>query len=315
MASEYSSTTNQLFSLASSALGQVGNTAANIGGGARPTLGNTTLSYKPGSMSLGEVPKFSDLFNGVDKSGELITQLDSQVDAWIAKYFPSINGQFKSLPEDWCANVISGVKPYGTDSTIFDLIWQQSRDRAYRATRSEQRNLEANLSSRGFTLPIGALVDTISQSEQRATSAILDVNREQAIKDADIKVELLKQAVSMAATLKMGILNTSAEYFRSYYSVHNLNNETAKIRGDAYRSFYGALSSYYNVEVSFEELRLRAATSTADVSLSSDRNKISLYGSDGSSKAWAQASRGFADIASHSASAAGTLSTQIQSVS
>lgn len=315
MASEYSSTTSQLFSLSSSALGQAGNAAANIGTGARPTLGTINLAYKPGSMSLGEAPKFSDLFDGADNSDALIQQLNGQVDAWLAKYFPSINGQFKNLPEDWCANIISGVKPYGTDSTIFDLIWQKSRDRAYRTARSEHRSLEANLSSRGFSLPTGALVDALGQSEQRATDAILDVNREQAIKDADIKVELLKQAVTMAVTLKMGILNASAEYFRSYYSVHNLNNETAKIRGDAYRSFYGALSSYYNVEVSFEELRLRAASSTADVSLSSDRNKISLFGTAGSSAAWADASRGFADIASHSASAAGTLSTQIQSVS
>ncbi|WP_231652739.1 hypothetical protein [Pseudomonas californiensis] len=312
--------------------------------------GNTpSLNYSPGSLSAGEAPKFSDLFEGADNSNALIAELNTTVDSWLAKYFPSINGSFKNLSEDWCASVISGAKPFGTDSTVFELVWQKSRDRAYRTATSEQRQLEASLSSRGFSMPAGCLPDLITQSEQNATNAILDVSRDQAIKDADIKVDLLKQATNIAAQLKLGILTESANYFRAIYSVHGTAIEKARIQAQLYNAYYGALSSYANVEVSIEELRLRAAREQADVALSgedlklraaqagagvnvsseqlrlqaaeakanvtisSDRNKVGLYGSDGQPAAHAQAARAFADAAGSAYTAAGTLSAQVES--
>ena len=149
-------------------------------------------------------------------------------------------------------------------------------------------------------------------SEQRATDAILDVNREQAIKDADIKVELLKHATSIAAQLKTGILNTSAEFFKAYYNVYGLDNDTARIRAQAYNAYYSALATYYNVEVSWEELRMKSESTAADTDMALDRNRISLYAENGAAAAHAQASRGFADIAASSANAAGTLVAQIE---
>jgi hypothetical protein len=314
MASDYSATTQQLFSTTSQAIGLASLSAGRISGTSRPSLRNPSLNFTPKNVNLGEVPKFSDLFNAQGSANSLIGELDQNVDDWLAKYFPSINGSFRSLPEDWCAEVIGGTRPFGTDSTVFDQVWHQARDRAYRTASSEQQQLAASLSSRGFSLPIGAYVDAISLSEQRATAAVLDVNREQAIKDADIKADLLKQAVSIAADLKQGILSTAADYFRSYYSVHGMGNDTARIRAQAYQSFYGALSNYYGLELSVEELRLRAAEGKAGIDISSDRNRIGLYSGDNAAQAHAQASRGFADIAANAANAAGSLTAQIEQV-
>lgn len=314
MASEYSSTTQQLFSQASQAVSLASLSAGRIGSSSKPSLRNPTLNFTPKNLNLGEVPKFSDLFNGQDSANGLINDLNQNVDDWLEKYFPSINSSFKNLPEDWCAQVIGGTKPFGTDSTVFEQVWHQARDRAYRTASSEQQQLAASLSSRGFSLPIGAYVDAISQSEQRATASILDVNREQAIKDADIKVDLLKQAVSIAASLKQGILGTAADYFRSYYSVHGMGNDTARIRAQAYQSFYNALANYHGLELSVEELRLRSAEGKAGIDISSDRNRIGLYSGDNASSAHAQASQGFANIAGQSASAAGSLTAQIEQV-
>ncbi|WP_439885652.1 hypothetical protein ACTACK_10590 [Pseudomonas syringae] len=368
MASDYGSTTSQLFSQGARAISLASGSAGRITASAKPNISTVALSYTsnaptlsysgnapsltytPGAISAGEAPKFSDLFEGADNSNALIGELNNTVDQWFAKYFPSINGAFRNLSEDWCAAVIGGTKPFGIDSTIFDLVWQKSRDRAYRSATSEQRQLEATFSSRGFSMPAGALADLISQSEQGATNAVLDVSRDQAIKDADIKADILKHATSIAAQLKLGILSESANYFRAIYSVHGTAIEKARIQAQLYSAYYGALSSYANVEVSIEELRLRAAQSQAEIALSgedlklraaqasaginvsseqlklqaaearanvtiaSDRNRVGLYSGDGQPAAHAQAARGFADAAAAAYSAAGSLTAQIESV-
>jgi hypothetical protein len=368
MASDYSSTTSQLFSQASRAVSLASGSAGRITTSSKPSLSAVTLaytentpalgysgnspvfSYTPGNIDAGNMPQFSDLFDGADNSNPLISDLNDKVDAWLAKYFPAINGSFKTLNEDWCAGVISGTTPFGTSSTVFELVWQQARDRAYRTASSEQRQIEASMSSRGFSLPTGALADLLSQSEQAATSSILDVSRDQAIKDADIKVDLLKHATTIASQLKLGILSASADYFRSFYAVHGTAIEKARIQAQLYSTYYGALSNYANVEVSIEELRLRAAQAQANVSLSgeelklraaqasagiavsseqlklqaaearantvinSDRNKVGLYGGDAQPAAHAQAARAFGDAAAAAYGAAGSLTAQIESV-
>jgi hypothetical protein len=368
MASDYGNTTSQLFSNASRAISLASGSAGRITASSKPSLstvglsytansqslsfqGNTpTFSYSPGTLSAGEAPKFSDLFEGADNSNALIAELNSTVDQWFAKFFPSINGSFQNLTEDWCAAVIGGTQPFGMAGTVFEMVWHKARDRAYRTASSEQRQLEAAFSLRGFSLPAGALADALSQSEQNATSAILDVSRDQAIKDAEIKADLLKHATSIASQLKLGVLSASADYFRAIYSVHGTAIEKAKIQAQLYNAYYGALSSYANVEVSIEELRLRAAQAQANVALSgqelklraaqagagvslsseqlklqaaesranvaiaSDRNKVGLYGGDGQAAAHAQAARGFSDAAAAAYNAAGSLTAQIESV-
>lgn len=312
MASNYAPTTSTLFDTVTTAIDRATMIAGRIGGTDKPSLRETRFSHDVNAINLDAPPKFSDLFDGADNANPIIAQLDDRVDELLAKYFPAINGGLQSGTEDWCVGVISGVKPFGVDATVFDLVWHKARDRAYRTTRSESRTLEASFSARGFSLPPGALVDVLTASEQRATDTILDVNREQAIKDADIKVELLKHATSIAAQLKTGILNISAEFFKAYYNVYGLDNDTARIRAQAYNTYYNALATYYNVEVSWEELRMKSESTAAETDLALDRNRISLYSENGAASAHAQASRGFADIAASSANAAGTLVAQIE---
>lgn len=314
MASQYNGTTSALLSQAQSSISNALMIAARIGGARTPNLKERRFRHDVRAINLDPPPKFSDVFDGADSSDALIAGLNDKVDAWLAKYFPSINGQFQNVPEDYLVGVISGVRPFGLDATVFDLVWHRARDRAYRTATSEQRTLAAAFSARGFGLPPGAMADAIAQSEQRATAAALEVNREQAVKDAEIKADLLKHAVSTAAQLKQGILNTSAEFFRNYYSAHGLGNETARIRAAAYQSYYGALASYYNVEIAWENLRMDSAKTTAEVDGAIDRNRVSLYSGNGVPAAHAQASRGMAEIAASSAAAAGTLVAQIENI-
>ncbi|WP_445941052.1 hypothetical protein [Pseudomonas sp.] len=311
--SEYSNTTGELFSLSRTAIDRASLSAARISDGASPSLKEKQFSYSPGlKPKLEAPPKFSDMFQGADKSDQNIAELNDQVDGWIGKYFPAINGDFKTINEDWCANVISGVKPFGVPNTVFELVWHQARDRAYRTVESESRSIEAQFSSRGFSLPPGAMAKVLGQLEQRATDSILEVSREQAIKDADIKVLLLQHATQIAAQLKTAILNTSADFFRAWYGLYQLDAETARIRANAYTAYYNTLQSYYDVEVTWERLRLDAARVGADVNSNIDRNRIAMFQGGGAAGAHAQAARGFAEISASAGSAAGTLVAQVE---
>ncbi|MBD1554765.1 hypothetical protein [Pseudomonas typographi] len=314
MASEYSSTTSQLISFAQTALNQAATAKGSITFLTKPTLTKPTLDFTVADKSFGDVPVFSDLFGGTSGS-QAISDLDDNVDAWLAKRFPAINGSFQTLPEDWIANIVSGVKPFGVDSTIFDLVWHQARDRAYRTAKSERATLAANASARGFTLPSGALLDQLDQAEQRATAATLDVVREQAIKDADIKVQLLQHATQLASQLKLGILNISADYFRSYYQAYNRDLDAARIRADAYRSYYSALAQYYDIEVAWKNLQLQAAEAKAGIAQGNDRNLLGLFEPGSANAALGQVARAFGDVAAQAANAAGTLVAQIENVS
>lgn len=305
------STTQQLFSLAQTALSYASGSAGRINVSAKPTLKETQFNYTVGNIGLQAPPKFSDLFGGTNNAASNIDSVNGEVEQWLATYFPSINGGFKNVPEDYLVDVISGVKPFGIPGTVFEMVWQQARDRAGRTVRSERATLSATFSARGFSLPPGALIDQLAQSERRATDLVLDVSRDQALKDADIKVQILQQAVQLATQLKLGILNTSADLFRAYTSLYQLDSQSAQIKASAYQSFYNALSSYYNVEVSMEQLKLRAAETKAGVDNDIDGNRIRNYGADSTGSAHAQAANAFANIANGAASAAGTLEANI----
>jgi hypothetical protein len=307
------STNSQLFALAQQAISYASGSAGRINIVAKPTLKETQFNYSPANINIQEPPKFSDLFGGTDNASSNIASLNGEVDQWFATYFPAINSGFKTIPEDYLIGVISGVTPFGMASTVFEAVWQQSRDRAGRTVRSERATLSSAFSSRGFSLPPGALIDQLAQSERRATDAVLDVNREQAIKDADIKLQILQQAVQLATQLKLGIMNSAADMLRAYTSLYQLDSQSAQIKASAYRAFYDALGSYYQVELGMEQLKLRAAETKAGIDGEIDQHRIQNYAADSTGNAHAGAAGAFGRIAGNAASAIGTLDAHITS--
>lgn len=312
----YDETTAFLQSQATTALLQAQNNASRIY--SLPPQVNTrdpSFSVDLTKPNIGPPPTFGDLFQGGDSTDPTIQYLNEQSDVWIQKYFPSISGCLRNVPDDWLCGVISGVKPFGIDSTIFDLVWHNARDRAYRTRASETRTLEADFSARGFSIPPAALVDSITRAEQRASDAILEVNVQQAIKDADIKNQLLQFAVQQSITYKLGIMNSLVDFYRTWLTVPDKDIERARIKAQAMSALYGALSSYYGVEISFEELRLRAAQLEADVDLGVDRNALTRQGNfSATANALGQAVSSFARVAGDAAQAGGTLSAQVETL-
>jgi hypothetical protein len=312
----YEETTAFLQAQATNALNQASNNASRIYSLPPPAnLREPRFDVELTKPVLEAPPQLSDLFSEGDTSQSNIAWLDAQADAWLNKYFPEINGCFRTQPEETLCAIISGAKPFGVDKTVFEQVWNQARDRAYRGADSETKTLRAEFSARGFTLPPGAMVDLHAQAERRASDVVLDVNRDQAIKDADIKVDLLKTALELATRLKLGVMSAMADFYRLWVSLPDKDIERARIRAQAMGAFYSALSSYYNVEISFQELTLRAAQAEAGVDVDVDRNRLTRQNTFGSvAGALGQAVNAFAGVAEAANVAGGTLSAQIESL-
>lgn len=316
MAGQYSDTTAFLQQQAAQALVEAKNNANRIYSlPPKVNLREPNFDVQLTKPVLDAPPQFSDLFDGSDTTGTNLAFLNQTADEWIAKYFPEINGCFKTQPEATLCEIINRTGDFGIGKSVFEQVWHQGRDRAYRTAESERATLYASFSSRGFTLPPGAMVDLDTGIERRATDAVLDVNRDQAMKDADIQVDLFKTALTLATQLKLGVMNAMADFYRLWITLPDKDIERAKIRAQAMSAFYAALSSYYNVEISFQELTLRAAQTDAGVDVDVDRNRLTHEGHFSSTAgALATAVNAFADMAGQANLAGGSLTAQIESV-
>lgn len=316
MASEYSETTAFLQDVASDALTQASNNASRIWGleNVSAVTRDPRFAMTINNPDMKPPPQFGDLFGG-DNTDPTIEYLNEQADAWVAKYFPSLNACFKNQPEESLCAILAGTKPFGLDKTVLDMVWNQARDRAGRTKRSEQATLAAAFSSRGFSLVPGAMADQMAQIEQRASDVAIDVSREQAIKDADIKVDMYKVALQLSTQLKTAVLSALADFYRLWITVPDKDIERAKVKAQAQAALYNALSSYYNVELAFEELRLKAGQTTASIDIDVDRNVLTKQGNYmGIAPSSAQAVNAFANTAGNAAQAGGSLTAQVESL-
>lgn len=307
----YDETTAFLQSQATRAIQFAENTTRTITDGRAPNLADPRVRTSLEKPNLGPPPNFGDLFQGGDNTGPEIDQLNAEVTAWMERYFPAINDCLKEIPEDWLCDVISGVRPFGLSQTYFELVWHQARDRAARTRRSEVMGIEEDFSRRGFSIPPGAMVAAMSEARQRESDTVLEVNRDQAIKDAEIKLDLLKFAEEQALGYKIAVMNALAGFYREWFRAPDRDVERARVRAQAYSSLYSALSTYYNVEIAFEQLKLRKDEADGNLQLGTDRNKIAVYTGTNVPNALANAVRAFGDVAASSANAASTLVANI----
>jgi len=292
---------------AEDALRSARETTSRIQGGGVLPLNKITLDYEADTPKLAPPPTFSDLFPGSDSSAAEVQRLDAEVDKWIDKYFPEINACLRDAPEEWLCKIITGSDPFADSKAILDVLWHEARDRAYRASNAEVQTIHATYSERGFTLPAGVAVRLGVEAQVRAAQTIADVNRTQSVEMLKVKVDLLKFAEEQAIRLKLGVMDALRAFYVAWVSLPDKDIERARVRAQAQSSLYSALSSYYNVQLGFEQLRLRAAEADVEAQLGVDRNKIAAYQSNQSASALADAVRGFTDVTSSAASAQSAL--------
>ena len=299
----------QLFDFAEAAMSTARSTASRINT-LVPTIKGADLNYTPNMPNLPAPQTLGDLLSP-DNSSSTIKFLNGEAEKWLDKFFPEIQACLRTSPEEWLCGIITGQKPFGLSKEVFEAVWHESRDREGRARTSAVRQLNAEFSARGFSLPVGAHVAAITRAEEVASVAISDVNRQQTVKDAEIKLDLLKFAEEQAIRLKLGVMQAMADFYRQWVELPNKDLEASRIKTQAYATFQNALSSYYNVQLGFEELRLQAASLRMNGKLDESRLRVSAATGDNRNGAIAQAVNAFADVAASASSAASTLTADV----
>ena len=295
---------------ATEALG-IAQTLANRIGTFVPGPTSIRFSYSPNKPNLQPPPSFGELLPA-NTTPATIQFLDGEVDKWLERFFPELDACLRSTPEEWLCGIITGEKPLGLSKEHFDAIWHEGRDRAYRASATEQAALRAAFSERGFSVPPGVLIGALNSSEIRASEAIAEVNSQQMTRSAEIKLDLLKFAEEQAIRLKIGIMSEIATFYWRWIELMNHDVDVARAKAQAYAALSSALSSYYNVELGFEELRLRAAQGRMESDVQESRVRMQegdVYAAQNS--ALAQAARAIGDISGAAANAQSSLQADI----
>lgn len=281
-----------------------------------PTLLND-FKFDPQKPNLEKPPGIGDLLNEYEKQDINVLMLNDVAEQWLNKWFPNIGSCMSYQPEEWACGILSGEKPFGLNREHFEAVWHDGRDRAYRQAAAESEQIRAEFSQRGFSIPPGAMIAAQRASEIRASEAIADINRQQTIKDAEITLELIKFAADTSAKLKTGMMSMLASFFSNIVRLANHDPGADKMRAkaQAYSAFMSAMSNYYNVELNFENLRLKAAQIKAGVDV--DNAKVRLdadaKGVDSRNQALGQAARGFTDAAGAAANAQSSLQAELYS--
>lgn len=276
---------------------------------------NVSFSHTVRQPALEKPASIGDLLDDYEKQDVNVIMLNGIAEDWIARYLPNLHGCLKDQPDEWVCGILSGEKPFGMNKSAFDAAWHEARDRAFRQASTERKETMADYASRGFSQPPGATLAALRSAEIRASDAIGDVNRQQAIKDAEIKVELVKLAVETATQLRTALMQLLASFFGNIVALanHDPGSDKMRAKAQAYSAFMGGLSSFYNVELGFEQLRLEAAKAKSSVQVDSAKVKADLTakGVDSRNSALGQAANGFATAAGAAANAQGTLQAEL----
>lgn len=309
-------TTSFLSSFAEKATSDARNFANRVSTWHMPTV-LADFNFDPQKPNLEKPPGIGDLLDEYEKQDINVLMLNDVAEQWINKWFPNIGSCMKYQPEEWACGILSGEKPFGLNREHFEAVWHDGRDRAYRQASSEAAQIQSEYSLRGFSMPTGAMIGAQRASEIRASEAIADINRQQTIKDAEIKLELIKFAADTAAKLKTGMMSMLASFFGDIVRLANHDPGADKMRAkaQAYSAFMSAMSNYYNVELNFENLRLRAAQIKAGVDVDNAKVRIDAdaKGIDSKNQALGQAARGFTDAAGAAANAQSSLQAELYS--
>lgn len=298
----------KLFDFAESALSTARTESSRISNSSI-SVSDGNLNYTPNVPNLVRPTAITD-FLPADNSSSTLKFLGEQTDALVDQYFPEVGGCLRYPPEEWLCGIITGQKPFGLSKEVFAAVWHEGRDREYRARNSAVQQIRSEFSQRGFSLPPGAMLKATLIQEEQASDAIGALNRAQTVKDAEIKLDLLKFAEEQAIRLKLGIFQAVADYYRVLMELPNKDIEASRMKVAAYASLNDAVTSMHRVELGFEELRLQAANLRMNGKL--DESRLKIAAQDGSrNAAIGQSVQAFADVAAAGAGSASTLQADL----
>lgn len=157
----------------------------------------------------------------------------------------------------------------GIPAAVEEQIWERDRARILRDSARASDEVISRWAGRGYPLPPGALNNQISVIEQDARDKIAQASRDRAIEQAKIEIENIRFAVDKAITMRTAAVQAAGDYLRTLALGPQLGVQLATSQVEAKTRMAQALTSFYQAEVSAQELpvRLAIADAQADVTI------------------------------------------------
>lgn len=154
---------------------------------------------------------------------------------------------------------------YGIDDDDERLLWDRARERA--AVEANQKIEEAlrAAASRGFSLPPGADMAAIEAAQQAALANVAGVDREIALKRADMYVENRKHAMSLAREVESLFISYRSAMMERALNAARAGVELGIAVFNAKRDKFLADLELYKAQASVTESRIRGELAKLEV--------------------------------------------------
>lgn len=143
----------------------------------------------------------------------------------------------------------------GLPAAIEQAIWDRSRAREDVIARKATQEAYEEFSSRGFSLPPGALAGRVSEVWQKNREAASTVSRDIAVKQAELEIDNMKFAVSTGIQLEGQMMTYAGQYAARALDAAKTTVQVALDIFNAQIALYNARLQAYQTEASvYKEL-------------------------------------------------------------
>jgi hypothetical protein len=239
-----------------------------------------------------------------DAAPSTITMVNGYVDAMMAKYNPRFAEQMGRIEAQLASYLDGGT---GFKPAVENAIYARARDKNDAEARRTRDAAYSDAASRGFTLPMGALMSAMQQARQSAADNNATAAREIVVLQAEMEQKNLQFAVTTSAGLRTALLSASLSYMQNLSSINGQALDYAKsVLGTIIEAYniaakvYGVKLDAYKAEAFVYETRLKSSMAGIELyqaeikaleSLTNvDRAKVDVY------RARIESLRAYADV-------------------
>jgi hypothetical protein len=202
-------------------------------------------------------------------SPAMVSMLDGQVDALLAKYCPGYQAGMAAM-ESKLTQLMAGGSGFTPD--VERAVMERAKDRNLGEYRRTRDAAWADAADRGFTLPTGALLSVTAKARQAAADNNARANVELVAKQAELEQQNLQFAISTSQALRQGVLSAMLGFHGNLIQINGQALEHARsvanLLVETYNTQVKAFSAQldaWKAEAGVYEVRLRAATALIDV--------------------------------------------------
>lgn len=223
----------------------------NLGSIVRPTRPDIALPPFNPNEDLGA--EFTLAFDNA--VGDFDDDFKKEIKRFFDNWFPDWRGCLKNIVDPWiCSTIQAGG--VGLPAEIERAIWAGERERELiEVSRLDSEAID-NFAAMGWSLPGGALIDERAKVREAGANRIAEASRSRAIKNAEIRIEMLKFAVEKGVELRLGVLNGLVNFLNAWLRIPALAIDKARILTEAKTKLWEQSAAYYRALIAEADLLL-----------------------------------------------------------